>query len=61
MQKQMLIRHLNVALIAQRRAVNAATEKYGTNHLLYTTLRMEEKELADYIDKLQSEIDKKSP
>lgn len=58
MHKQMLIRHLQVALIAQKRAITAALQKYGENHIMTTTLRMEEKELADYITKLQTEKEK---
>ena len=55
MQKQMLIRHLQVANMAQMRAIGAAEAKYGNNHLLTTTLRMEQKELSDYIAQLQQE------
>lgn len=53
MHKPMLIRHLEIALAAQRRAVRMGQEKYGDNHLVTTTLKMEEKELSDYILKIQ--------
>lgn len=57
MHKQMLVRHLGIALLAQNRAIRAAEEKYGTNHILTTTLKMEGKELADYILKIENEPD----
>lgn len=59
MHKQMLIRHLELALKACERGTKMAIEKYGTNHLVTTTLTMEEKELRDYIDKLKVEEMKK--
>lgn len=54
MHKQMLVRHLGVALLAQNRAIRVAQEKYGDNHLITTTLKMEAKELADYIYVLEN-------
>lgn len=55
MHKQMLIRHLQVANVAAMRAIGAAEGKYGNNHLVTTTLKMEQKELSDYIAQLQQE------
>lgn len=57
MHKQTIIRHLDIALSAQRRAVRMGQEKYGDNHLVTQTLKMEEKELSDYIDKLKLATD----
>lgn len=53
MHKPMIIRHLEIALAAQKRAVRMSQDKYGDNHLVTTTLKMEEKDLSDYIDKLR--------
>lgn len=55
MHKQMLIRHLGVALLAQNRAIRVSQDKYGDNHIMTTTLKMEAKELADYIYSLENE------
>lgn len=55
MHKPMLIRHLQVANVAAMRAIGAAEQKYGNNHLVTTTLKMEQKELSDYIAQLQQE------
>lgn len=55
MHKAMLIIHLQVANVAAMRAIGAATAKYGQHHLVTTTLRMEQKELSDYIAQLQQE------
>lgn len=55
MHKAILIMHLQVANVAAMRAIGAAETKYGQNHLVTTTLRMEQKELSDYIAQLKQE------
>lgn len=59
MHKPMLVRHLKSALQGARRSTTQAHQKYGDNHIMTTTMKMEEKELADYISKLENELNQK--